>query len=470
MRQWNLSTKISYSYLILLVPTLLVIIFMLISFVRFNDRYDDIINAAGVASDFSLDFKSDYDYETYLVIVGNKTIEESKLTSLLKEASGIVKKLQLLTDSEENRKRLNNISRYLSNLSVYQSRIEENLGQENKYADNLEIWENDIQIVTGLIEENMSEYIYYEIRDVQDSKAEYTKLYQRVFLGIVIALIFVLVLTLWMSTVIPRSITRPIRELRTVTDQISKGDLSVRSEVDAGEEVGALSDSFNIMIDKINELMEQMKEEQIHLRKAELEVLQSQINPHFLYNTLDTIIWLAEGGDMKKVVTLVGSLSAFFRTSLNQGREDCTVEEEERHIRSYLEIQQVRYQDILEYEISIPEELYSYQLPKITLQPLVENALYHGIKNKRGKGKITVTGERDGAFVRIHIEDNGRGMTPERLEQVQAALRIKNLQESKVYGVFNVNERIALKYGEEYGVSFTSEDGVGTVATITIPA
>lgn len=470
IQQSNLSAKISYSYLLLVIPSLVLTVILLVSIVNINNHYDNMVNAAVVASDFSLDFKSDYDYEAYLLIVGNKTVEESKLNSLLWDAREIVNKLQELTETEDNQKRLDNISRYLTNLSTYQSIIEGNLGQENKYEDNIEVWENDIQIVTSLIEENMSEYIFYEIREVQNSRAEYNRLYRRVFIAIISALLFMTALTAWMSSVIPRSITRPLRELRSVLDRVSKGDLTARSEVQGDEEVDALSDSFNSMIDQINVLLEQVKEEQIHLRKAELEILQMQINPHFLYNTLDTIIWLAEGGDMKKVVALVGSLSAFFRTSLNQGREGSTVEEEERHIRSYLEIQQLRYQDILEYEIQLPKELYQYELPKITLQPLVENALYHGIKNKRGKGKITVTGERDGAFVRIHITDNGKGMTPERLEQVCGALKNKNLQESKVYGVFNVNERIQLKYGENYGVSFESEDGVGTVATITIPA
>ena len=132
------------------------------------------------------------------------------------------------------------------------------------------------------------------------------------------------------------------------------------------------------------------------MRKAEFELLQSQINPHFLYNTLDAIVWLAEAGEQKKVVSMVGSLSDFFRISLNQGQDILDVKEELQHVRSYLEIQQMRYQDILQYEICVPEELNHCQIPKITLQPLVENALYHGIKNKRGKGMIRIEGELDG--------------------------------------------------------------------------
>ncbi len=133
--------------------------------------------------------------------------------------------------------------------------------------------------------------------------------------------------------------------------------------------------------------MEDIRVEELNLRAAELRV-QEQINPHFLYNTLDNIIWLAESKDTEQVVRMVSSLSSFFRTTLSKGREFITVKEEEQHIRSYLEIQQFRYRDILEYEIAIPEELYEYEIIKLTLQPLVENALYHGIKNKRGGGHI----------------------------------------------------------------------------------
>ena len=160
----------------------------------------------------------------------------------------------------------------------------------------------------------------------------------------------------------------------------------MRAEENSEGEMAVLNDSFNQMIEKIGNLVEDIRIEQLNLRATELKLLQAQINPHFLYNTLDTIIWLAEAGRKDEVVMMVTALSDFFRTTLSKGRDYITVKEEEAHIRSYLKIQQFRYQDILEYSIHIPEELYAYQILKLTLQPLVENALYHGIKNKRGTG------------------------------------------------------------------------------------
>ena len=166
---------------------------------------------------------------------------------------------------------------------------------------------------------------------------------------------------------------------------------------------------------------------------------------------------------------MVESLSDFFRTSLNQGKDIISIKEEIQHVRSYLEIQQMRYQDILEYEINVPEDFYQNTSPKITVQPLVENALYHGIKNKRGKGKITVRGYREGSFFILEVQDNGIGMQPERLEQVRNALVHKQFVESKVYGLYNVNERIRLNCGEEYGLRISSTYQEGTTVKIFLP-
>lgn len=466
----TLATKIRFSYVIVILPILLLCIFSISSVRENNRKYESMINSVETAGQFSLDFKKDFDYETYLLVVENKTIEESNLDNLLNEANRIVDELFKVTDLEENRDRLISTQKYLDNLSTYKGRIEENLIKGNMYERNLEIWENDVQIVTGLLRESILQYIYYEIQDIQATRAEYQKVNAVVIRVLVVATIVLFVIILFLSYYIPLSITKPIRELSAVTDQVAKGDLSVRTNAAVGAEVGILSTSLNSMIDKINELLEQVTDEQVRLRNAEFELLQSQINPHFLYNTLDTIVWLAESGDMKKVVSMVESLSNFFRTSLNQGKELVTIEEELRHVRSYLEIQQVRYQDILEYEIDVPKELDEFIIPKITIQPLVENALYHGIKNKRGLGKITVYGEKKEDCFLLYIKDNGIGMSPERLIQVRD--RISNRDENTdngVFGLHNVNERIKLKFGDGFGISIDSTYMEGTISCVRLP-
>lgn len=465
----NLTTKIRYSYFVMLIPVVLFLIFTLYNLWKVNRNYEDMLNSAVVASEFSLDFKKDFDYETYLLIVGNKSVEESKLDDMLTEAKRIVNGLETVTESEENVKRLDSVKTYINNLETYINRIEENLEEGNKYENNIEIWENDVQIVTSLLRENIFQYIYYEIRDIQQLRTEYQNVFENTIRFSLIALSFIVVLIALLSYHIPLSISRPIRKLSEVTDQVAKGDLSVRANVGTGAEVGVLSDSLNSMIDKINELLEQVTKEQVRLRKAEFELLQSQINPHFLYNTLDTIIWLAEAGEQKQVVSMVGSLSEFFRTSLNQGKDIVSLKEELQHVRSYLEIQQVRYQDILYYEINVPKDLDKYSIPKITIQPLVENALYHGIKNKRGPGRIIINGRKEKDYFVLMIEDNGIGMTQERLGQVRDGIRNKVPGEKDIYGLYNVNERIRLNFGEEYGISIESTYTEGTTVSIILP-
>ena len=465
----SLATKIRYSYLFLLIPLLIFLVFTFYNLWDMNHNYEDMVNSTVVASEFSLDFKKDFDYETYLLIVGNKTVEESELDSMIEEAERIVAGLEEITEAEDNIARLDSVNKYLSNLRIYVDRIEENLQKESRYEDNMEIWENDVQIVTSLVGDTMSQYIYYEVRGIQQSRAAYQTFFMNLVRFSLLGMGLLLLLVIILSYYIPRSITMPITRISRVTNQVAKGNLSVRAAAESGAEARMLSDSLNAMIDKINELLDQVTTEQIRLRKAEFELLQAQINPHFLYNTLDTIVWLAEAGDQKRVVSMVGNLSDFFRTSLNQGKDIISIREELAHVRSYLEIQQVRYQDILRYEITVPEDLYEYKIPKITIQPLVENALYHGIKNKRRQGKITITGERsENGFV-LYVRDNGIGMTQERLNEVRAGIQKLSYTGKEIYGLYNVNERIRLNFGETYGISIESTYGEGTCVSISLP-
>ena len=465
----TLATKIRFSYLVLLVPIFSILFFSIYNLWSGNQRYEDMINSTLVASEFSLDFKKDFDYEIYLVIVGNKTLKESDVDPMLRHAKNVVKGLENITESQDNRDRLQDIRKYLDSLQVYVARIDENMAEGNLYEENMEIWENDVQIVTTLVRDEISQYTYYEIQGIQKSKDDYQKFYTWMLRFCMIALVGVVVAVGIMSYLIPLSITRPFKELSQVTDEIAKGNLSVRANVNTGVEATALSNSMNTMIDKINELLEQVTTEQIRLRKAEFELLQAQINPHFLYNTLDAIIWLAEAGEQKRVVGMVRNLSDFFRTSLNQGKDINSIKEEMLHVKSYLEIQHVRYQDILSYDIEVPEALYIYSIPKITIQPLVENALYHGIKNKRGMGHISIRGEAGEKDFTITVTDDGIGIDETRLRQVQSGIQNKVLTGKDFYGLYNVCERIRLNFGEEYGIFIESVYGEGTSVRVILP-
>ena len=214
-------------------------------------------------------------------------------------------------------------------------------------------------------------------------------------------------------------------------------------------------------------LMEQNVEEQRQKRKSELKALQAQINPHFIYNTLDSIIWMAEWGKTKEVVLMTSSLAKLLRQSISNQNELVRVEEEVEYTRSYLTIQKMRYKDKLKYEILVNPEIQSKKIPKLVLQPLVENAIYHGIKYKEGKGVVCIDGYKEGSSMVLKVQDDGIGMNEEQLKKIFEK-RETDTRRNGV-GVLNVHERIQLYYGKEYGLKFSSIEGFGTTVEIRIP-
>jgi len=215
------ATKIRYSYLLLLVPLVLILCFCFYHLWDINHNYESMLNSTVVAGEFSLDFKKDFDYETYLVIVENKTPEESNLDSMLREANRIVEGLERLTTSEQNKNRLKSVKRYLDNLEIYKQRIEDNLAEGNRYEDNLRIWENDVQIVTALIQESVSQYSHYEVKELQKSHEEQQLFFEEMVKYLLIAFGAIFILLLFLSYFIPLSITRPILRLEKVTKQLA---------------------------------------------------------------------------------------------------------------------------------------------------------------------------------------------------------------------------------------------------------
>ncbi|MFD5020641.1 sensor histidine kinase [Paenibacillus sp. NPDC058367] len=282
------------------------------------------------------------------------------------------------------------------------------------------------------------------------------------FLAVVILCVIIV------SVFLSARIARPIRKLERTLQQVGEGDLNTRIDVSGAYEVEQLSKRFNLMLQRIRQLMDQIIYEQETKRKGELEVLQSQINPHFLYNTLNSVIRLAERGKTEEVVTMIQSLSKFFRISLSKGNNMITVQEELDHIRHYLVIQSFRFKNKFRYEIIAQDEVLQCQTIKLILQPIVENALYHGIEMMPDEGLISIQAELKDNLVIIRISDNGLGMSKETMKVILTG-GSKSMSGSGV-GVRNVNERIELYYGREYGLSFESEIEEGTTVTLIFPA
>ncbi len=265
------------------------------------------------------------------------------------------------------------------------------------------------------------------------------------------------------------NVSEPIKKVRTTMKQVEKGDFNVQLKIASQDEVGELAQSFNHMIEKIKRLMAQEQESQEKLRYAELKALQSQINPHFLYNTLDSINWMVRMGRNDKVEEMIDALSTFFRISLSKGRHFISIREELIHVEKYIMIQKVRYERIMESEICVPEEFFGYDIIKMTLQPLVENALYHGIKEKGEGGVIRITAEGQGDNIVFCVSDTGLGMSKEKLEKLQIMMDQGIDHDPDAYGIINVQKRIHMYFGTEYGLRFESEPGSGTSVYVTIP-
>ena len=284
----------------------------------------------------------------------------------------------------------------------------------------------------------------------------------------VLTAIILVIVALLFSRFMARSITLPIQKLRDSMKKVQEGDFSVSDVVvDSKNEIGSLTKSFDVMTHRIHELMEQNVHEQEEKRKSELKALQSQINPHFLYNTLDSIIWMAEGKKNEEVVLMTASLARLLRQSISNEDEVVPIANEVEYARGYLTIQKMRYKDKLEFQLEVDSSILYIPLIKLVLQPIIENAIYHGLKYKESKGLLIVKGfMKDGNAV-LQVIDDGVGMDEETLAHIYDKHKVN--YHSNGVGVYNVQKRLKLYYGEDYGITYTSELGKGTTATITIP-
>lgn len=286
-----------------------------------------------------------------------------------------------------------------------------------------------------------------------------------------------LVLSLGLFTFLTDIITRPIRILKKQMHAAEKGDLEATVRIEGHDEFSELGKSFNEMIKKIKLLIENNYREHEKLKKAEFNIMQAQINPHFLYNSLDAIIWMAESGDKDKIIDIVTALSGFFRISLSKGADIITLEKELEHCKNYLIIQKMRYGELLSYNFYIDQNVLTEKIIKITLQPIIENAIYHGIKNRKSGGTISVSVLLINEFeIEILVNDNGIGIQNDKLRELKEILQesnsndtFENMSKKAGFGLNNVNERIKLYFGEKYGVSIDSIWNVGTTVKIKIP-
>ena len=444
---------------ILLVVLLVAALLMLGSY---SGNYSRLLHNVTTASEFNREFKNTIDQRMYYYVIESQYSQGLPIEEV-RAAQSLAKSLNDTTSQKDSRQAITSVLDLCENLErkIYQ------IQETTDYDQRITQLENNIYVLTSLVEEYMYTYLYYEAAELNAVQQLVTRqiVVEIALIAVVAAL--ALAVLLRYSIRLSRSITLPLVEMCHRAEKVADGDLTVQEPVPSQiREIRTLSEGMEQMITRLDAQMRESRQRQESLRKTELALLQAQINPHFLYNTMDTIIWLIEADKPQEAVEMVSNLSSFFRHSLSKGEDVITLAEEERHVRSYLQIQHARYKDIMEYTVDIDPALCSVMLPKLTLQPLVENALYHGIKLKRAKGTIRITGQQEDGCVVLRVEDNGVGMTAQRLEQLRTAMEG---QERVGFGLSAVNQRLILQFGPEYGLHIASVEGVGTPVTVRIP-
>lgn len=303
------------------------------------------------------------------------------------------------------------------------------------------------------------------VSSLSSVQKENMKIYQLIFSFLCLAGI----LMLGVDVILIQKITKPVSRLHQAIQSFGVGKLDVRVDETGIGEISSLEQGFNQMAGEIQELMERSISQEQEKRHMERRLLQAQISPHFLYNTLDSIIWMIQGKQYEGAGKMVSLLARFFRVALSKGKDIIPLRQEVEHATSYLSIQNIRFQDKFDFELNIDESLMEYLCPKITIQPILENAIYHGVENMFGDGEIILSIQEHGEDICIEVSDNGEGMTEEQVEKILHHDIRKTSGKGSGVGVYNVDSRIKLLYGENYGISIQSELDEGTTVKILLP-
>ena len=305
---------------------------------------------------------------------------------------------------------------------------------------------------------------FISVTNLKDQEQDVFRMYVLSIFSAALVLLLVVVI----SVALAESFNRPIQKLKEKMQLVEQGDLSVRANLKYEDEIGTLGKNFDHMLDYMNVLIEDIQTEKQRTLQARLKSLQEQIKPHFLYNTLDTINWMAREHGAMDVVKMVEALTNMFRLGLSQGKDFITVKEEIEHVRNYLYIQSVRYEDKLTYEIETDEECLGAVIPKLILQPLVENAIYHGIKLKKGGGSIRINAARQGNELMLMVYDTGAGMSREKLNELRQSIEDIKEGKSGSFGMTYVIERLKLYADEGFDIEVESVEGAFTQVKIKI--
>lgn len=466
----SIRSTLRVTNIVIVVATLVPLLLSTLYYNLMLDRYESIIENVYSANSLSSGLQGEIYTTIWNIVSGKARFGDNHQYELIHRIRGRLDELKRNATSEDNSYLIQVARNTLETLESYVDAIGENIAGGGPVRNNERIL-GEIRSVSELLYDVIQRFVAaeMEIAHIQNAKIQRSidlmTLFQVLLLASILAFLF------RNYRQLNRSINDPIYRLKTMASRIAQGDLSIRAEKPEITELDELTDSLNTMAEKLGQLIEQNMLKQQNLQKAEMKALQAQIAPHFMYNTLDTIHSLAQDGQNENVATTTLALSSFFRLSLNNGRDWVPVAEEKAHVESYLAIQKMRYGAILEYEIDIANEILNESMLKILLQPLVENAIYHGIKETRRAGLITLTGRSEDGHLVFAVQDNGLGMTRETLDRLRENLAHYDVTIPGMgFGLYNVFKRIQLYYGVDNGLTVESEYNRGSRVTLRLPA
>ena len=475
LKNKSLRRTLLITYISLLFITLIPSIYSIVVSQIHTKRYSQIISNVSTANRISLIAKDDIPAELWNIICGKKEIADGSQNKLLDNISSGLSLMLLTINNEESRGKLEVANRAYTTLRRNVDMLISQIKGGSLVTQN-EATLDEIRTITSLFSDIMQDFIVTEIEAANQTNPSLRNTSIILTTIQIIITILSIIISINSFITVSAAIQKPISDMEKLSTKVSNGDLTARIDIPHVNELNTLAENLNTMAGQIDLLIQKNMEEQKNFQKAEMKALQAQITPHFLYNTFDTIVWLAEEEHTEEVVRITKAFSDFLRISLSRGHEWITISQELEHIKNYLTIQKIRYADILNYSIDADEALMDVKMIKLVLQPLIENAIYHGIKNKRGRGKLKVSAHFTNdsrTFVCFTVEDNGAGFTEERLGQVRNELRTGAQDSEKlssVYGLYNVNKKLKLYYGENTeGLLIESEAGKGSKISFTIP-
>lgn len=461
-----LSRRLTISFrtimIMMLVPALLSIAML----TSFSQLYYSFLTRAEKINSLSVLVVDTLPAEMFSIAAGRKRFPEGRQDALMAEIQQTLD--SLISERPASELELTVALRTSETTRKYIQQMGQQMQSGSAVDEDMLVLE-EIRNVSSLLGDMFTDAVSAEIR-----AANATSQQLRAALFITVALetalvAFALAFIRAAGGALSRAVANPLADLQAFAGKIADGQLDERTPEPDVDELRDLSASLNVMAGKLDGLIKENKREQENLKKSELRVLQAQVTPHFLYNTLDAIVWLAEARKNSEVIAITRALSDFYRISLSDGHDWITVAQEEEHLRGYLTIQKIRYRDILDYDIRIDPTLKNEMILKLSIQPLVENALYHGIKNRRGGGSITIDVRRQEGSLYVHVSDNGIGMAPERLRNLRDMLSGKEPSADSGFGLYSVDQRIKLYYDQPQGLKVDSALGQGTAISFSVP-